>query len=175
VPEKVGIEDYTKTYNRLLSDAQNKLNDLNVKHAKTISDLQRQFSNINSSIAKLKREVPTDPERQKQIKTEIASLTVRKGAVQKQITDENTWYGWDSTRLEQDVKNNQTQLDNLGEQEKNLLDNIETVQGYVSVQWMSVWQMINIYIPYLWVWVVGVCVLLFIFSYFSKRRTINAW
>ncbi len=175
LPEKVGIEDSAKTHSRLLSDAQDKLKDLNVKHTKTIADLQRSLNNINGILAKFRAEVTTDTIRQKQIKTEISSLVARQGAVQKQITDENTWYGWDSTRLEQDVKNNQTQLDNLGEQEKNLLDNVETVQGYVSVQWMSLWQMINIYIPYLWAWVVGAIVLLLIFNYFSKRRTITAW
>jgi hypothetical protein len=175
LPEKVGIEDSTKTYSKLLSDAQEKLKDLNEKHAKTIAGLQRDLNNINGRIAKLKAEVTSDPERQKQIKTEISNLVVRQRAVQKQIADENTWYGWDSTRLEQDVKNNQTQLDSLGTQEKNLVDTVETVQGYVSVQWMSLWEMINIYIPYLWAWVVGLCFLLLIFNYFSKRRTINAW
>lgn len=175
LPQKVGLEDSTKTYAKLLSDAQDKLKDLNAKHAKTIADLQRQLNNINGIVAKLKAEVTTDPERQKQIKTEISSLTVRKVALQKQISDENTWYGWDSTRLEQDIKNNQSHLDNLDVQEKNLLDNVETVQGYVSVQWMGVWEMVNIYIPYLWVWVIGLCVLLLIFNYFSRRRTISAW
>ncbi len=175
LPEKVQIEDSAETSSKLLSDTQDKLKELNAKHAKTIADLQKNLNSINAQIAKLKAEVTTDPERQKQIKAEISNLTNRKGTVQRQISDENTWYGWDQTRLEQDVKNHQTELDNLAKQDKQLDQNVETVQGNINIQWISFWEMLNMYVPYFWAWILGLCGFALIFNYFSKRRTIKAW
>lgn len=175
LPEKVGIENTTENVENSLEATKADLDSLTKKHNTVIADYQKQLNVVTINIQALRAEVTTDTVRQKQIKAEISSLVFRQGALQRQISDENKWYGWDSARLEQDIKIKQTQLDDLGTQETNLLDNVETVQGYVSVQWVSVWQMINIFVPYLWAWVIGFCILALIFNYFSKRRTINAW
>ncbi len=175
LPEKVAIEESTEVVNKNLIDLQDKLKEFTEKHGKTIAGLQRDLGSVNGRIAKLNAEVTSDPERQKQIKVEIAALAARQGVLQRQIISENNRYNFDKASMEQYIKSTQAKLDNLDTQEKNLLDNVETVQGYVAVQWISVWQMINIYIPHLWAWVVGAIVLLLIFNYFSKRRTIQAW
>ncbi len=172
LPEKVYLEDSAQSASKLLSDAQDKLKDLNEKHTKTIAGLQRNLNGVNASIAKLKTEVTTDPARQKQIKTEIASLSARRAAIQRQISDENTWYGWDKTRLEQDVKNNQSQLDALAKQDKQLDEHVETVQGNISIQWVSIPEMLEAHVPYYWAWVIGLCLLALIVNFFGKRRTI---
>ena len=174
LPEKVYIAESAETVNKNLTDFQTRLKELNDKHAKIIADLQRQVNGVVVRIAALRKEQATaNPERQKQITAEIASLGTRQGSLNRQISEENKYYGWDKTSLEQDIKNTQTQLDNLSKQDTQLNEKVETVQGSINIQWISIPEMADIYVPYYWAWIIGLCGLALIVNFFTKRRRIE--
>lgn len=175
LPEKVAIEESTEVVSKNLVDLQDKLKEFTEKHNRTITGLQRDLGSVNGRIAKLNAEVTTDPERQKQIKAEVATLTVRQGVLQRQIISENSRYNFDKASMEQYIKSTQAKLDNLSKQDKDLDEYVETVQGNINIQWMSIHEMLDIYVPYYWVWIIGLCILGLIARSLTKRRTIEAW
>ena len=78
------------------------------------------------------------------------------------------------------ITNNQTKInkDKLGDlntKDKDLIDNTNTVKGRVYLRWISMYQIISLYIPRLWIWagllVVGLIVLL----RYGRNRSIPSW
>lgn len=72
---------------------------------------------------------------------------------------------------EDQTKKTQAQIASLVGQDKELQDVAETVQGSIQLQWMGVFEMIHIYVPYFWLWIIIVAVLGICIRHYTKRRS----
>ena len=173
LPEKVAIEDSAKSAQELLASLESELATLSKQHNAEITGLQKQLNGVVASINKLRREVATSAARQEQIKRDLSRLYGTQASLQKQIAQEHQNFNTQEADIEYKIKETKLQIIDISQQDKNLLQDVETVEGRISVEWVSVFEMIQIYCPYYWVWILLVCALAFLFYYFSKRRTIK--
>ncbi|MBI2037456.1 MAG: DUF4349 domain-containing protein [Candidatus Magasanikbacteria bacterium] len=174
LPEKVIIEKSTETAKESLASLEGELAILTKEHNTRISDLQKQLNGVVASINRLRNEVTTSTVRQEEIKRDISRLSAVQQKLQRQITDENQNYNSQKFYLDDRIKNAKSEISNLAEQDQNLQDNVETVQGSVEVEWVSIFEIIKLYVPYYWAWVLSFCAIALAVNYFSKRRTIEA-
>ncbi len=93
--------------------------------------------------------------------TELASLT-------QQLANENARYTKELSNADANVTYAQKWQKAVQTQDKQLLENIATVTGTVSISWMSLWQMLQLYLPgYL---IPGIFAVLTLISLFYDRR-----
>ena len=173
LPEKIVIEQSLDTTNQSLVSWQESLSALSKEHEGHILYMQKQLNSIASRIAKLRMEVTSSTARQKEISTELSRLYAAQAETQKNIKEENEYYNSQKFYLEDQIKITQKQIANLVGQDKELQGAVETVQGSIQLQWVSVFEMINIYVPYFWLWVVSICIVIVLVRYYGKRRSVE--
>ena len=64
------------------------------------------------------------------------------------------------------------QLEALGQQDSALTENVETVQGSVSVQWIGIWETFTLYVPAFWLVVIFGAIIIFYFL-FGRRQALE--
>ncbi len=173
LPEKVIIEKSTETAKESLASLESALATLTKEHNTRISDLQKQLNGVVASINRLRREVTTSTVRQEEIKRDISRLSAVQQKLQRQMTDENESYDSQKFYLDEKIKNAKSEISDLAEQDQNLQDTVETVQGTIEVEWVSIFEIITLYVPYYWAWIISFCAIALAVNYFSKRRTIE--
>ena len=171
--QKVEIEKSTDSANESLAATEQELALLNKNHNRATADWQKQLAVIANSINNLQRENTTSTARQQQIDKELNRLYSVQSNIQKQFSNENQQYKSQKFYIEGRIKDAQSQLSNLEKQDEELQNTVETVQGSIEVEWVSVFDVIKIYMPHFWTWIIGLCILVLIFNYYSKQRVIN--
>lgn len=169
--EKVVIEKSLDTTNQSLVSWQESLSVLNKEHDGHILYMQKQLNDAASRIAKLRKEITSSTARQKEINAELSRLYAAQAETKKNITGENEYYNSRKFYLEDQIKINQNQLASLVGQDKELQDTVETVQGSIQLQWVSIFEVINIYVPYFWLWIIIIFVLVLLTRHYTKRRS----
>ncbi len=173
LPQKVAIEQSVEATNESLVALQKELADLTSRHNAEISSLQRQLNSALSSIKNLQSEVTTDTARLKEIVAAISQLNNRQWSLQKQISDKNYGYNSQKKYTEARIKDAQSRLTHLAKQDQALVDNVETIQGSITVQWVGAFDVIKIYSPHYWLWIIVFFALIFMFNSYNKRRVVE--
>jgi hypothetical protein len=173
LPEKVAIEQSTDSASASLVSVQQELATLNKNHSAIFANLQKQLNSVLNSINSLRREYTTSTVRQQQINKELARLYSVQSNIQTQLSSEDQQYKTQKLYFEGRIKDIESQLSNLDEQDQELQNTVETVQGSIEVEWVSVFAVVGMYVPYWWVWLIIICMGALIFNQYSKRRTID--
>jgi polyhydroxyalkanoate synthesis regulator phasin len=147
LPQKQHIENQTETTSQRLDTLETNRQSLINTHNARVTSLQRQINTYANSIAVLKSEATTSTVRQQEIDSSVASLEAKQRAVKQQLSNENAQYKSNLQYLDADIQSMKAQLANLGKQNQNLLNDVETVDGYISLQWISVFEVVNLYVP----------------------------
>ena len=112
-----------------------------------MASLSTQISSVSKQIAALDAEVSYDPARQAEIAAQKQQLTNRKISLQNQIATENKNYEQNLSSIDAQIRDSQTTLDSLRNQDQSLLDNVATVQGTISVNWIGIGELMDLYLP----------------------------
>jgi len=139
--QKVSIEEQQTQANKNLSDYQASRASLVSSHASTVASLQ---SRINAATS-----------------TELASL-------KQQLAYENSRYASQLKSLDANIKYAQEWVKAVQTQDKKLLDSVATVTGTVSIHWISLWEMLQLYLP--GYSIPGIFALLTVVSFWNDRR-----
>jgi hypothetical protein len=128
-----------------------------------VSSFQIQINSAANQLASLNRQ-PYSPENESQkrvLQNKIASLKL-------QLSQENTNFTINLNSLDAQIQTAESNLKKLDNQNTALLDNVATVQGTISISHLSVWRLINLYLPAHWLPIS--LVLAAIAAYFFHRR-----
>lgn len=145
--------DYTLKINNI----KNKIATVQGQISQIDKTISRNETAINSAtdqntIAALQRELDTLSQTRKVYNQQVASYN-------SEISNTTEIFKSQMVGLGMSLDSLGTTLTNLGVQETKFLDNVETVQGTVSISLITVWELLNTYSPVnLWV-VVGVIIL----------------
>jgi hypothetical protein len=114
-------------------------------HNNAVSSFQVQINSAANQLAGLNRQ-PYSPENENQkrvLQNRIASLKL-------QLSQENSNFTTNLNSLDAQIQTAESNLKKLDNQNTALLDNVATVQGTISISHLSVWQLINLYLPAHW-------------------------
>lgn len=173
LPQKVNIEDQTKTASSSLADYQSQKKNLTDKHNQTMAGYQSQISYYSNQVWNAQQELnqTTSTARQAELRSQISSANANWSRIKKLMDSANSDYNKKAAALDSQIKTQQTQLVSLKTQDTNLIDNVETVQGMISVNWISYGGIVQLYVPfYRWL-IAGAMLIVILAAVFGRGRS----
>jgi len=161
--QKVSIEEQQKQADKMLSDYKTERQRIVNVHTNDVKSLQSKIDTKTQELGILRAETSTP-----QILIQIQSLSDELSSLKQQLVKENSLYTTQLNNMDVSIKNTQDWQKAIQTQDKILLDNVATVTGTISIQWISLWDTIRVYLPGYWIPTIF-AVLSFI-SFLSDRR-----
>ncbi|OGN29363.1 MAG: hypothetical protein A3A33_01130 [Candidatus Yanofskybacteria bacterium RIFCSPLOWO2_01_FULL_49_25] len=128
LPQKQSIEQQQEEINQKLTAVKNQRASLITRHNRTIASLQAQLQSATG-----------DQER--------AQITA-------QIANENASYNKQLASLNSQINDYTAMLKNTDKQNTQLLNNVATVNGSISLRWIGVWEILDLYLGSYWISIV---------------------
>lgn len=163
LPQKVSIEEYQKQASSTLTDYQTSRKKLISSHASTVASLQSQIDSDANQMALLRAQTQTSD-----IQYQLQRLTDEWSSLKQQLINENSSYKYQLDTIDSNIKYTKDWQKSIGKQDQALLDNVATVNGTVSISWISLWDMAQAYLP--GYWIPAIFALLTILSFLWDRR-----
>jgi len=146
LPQKISIEEQQKQADTNLADYKTARQKLVSAHTSTVTSLQSRIGADTAQLTAL-RSVTQTPEILAQIQTVSADLS----SLQQQLARENASYTARLSEADRNIKYAEDWVKGVQTQDQTLLDNVATVTGTVSIQWISVWDCVRLYLPGYWI------------------------
>jgi len=170
LPQKQNIEKNTESSLTGLADLQEQKKNLTENHDRVVAEWQKGIDGILKNISDLRAEVTTSTARQQVIAEQVSGLIARKNYLSQKIARENIEFQNQLNLIDAGITNTNQNLDNLQNQDQQLLADVETVQGSVSVRWISVWDIVNLYVPVARLLMIGFALVIVWYFVFGRRQ-----
>ena len=146
LPQKQSIEEQQKQADATLADYKAARQRLVNTHTSTVRSLQAQIDADVQELASLRAQTQTYD-----IQIRIQSLSNEFSTLRAQLANENTSYSVQLKNADANIKNAQDWQTAVQKQGTALMDNVATVSGSVSIRWISLWEMAQLYLPGYWI------------------------
>jgi len=147
LPQKQSIEEQQKQAEKNLSQLKPDRDALIGAHNRTLISIQTQLQAIVDQLSVLQSATTTDPAAQARIAENIQELINESVRVKTLLATENRDYQTKLGNLDSQIKSAEDNVDNVKKQDQNLLDNVATIQGTISLSWISIWEILDLYLP----------------------------
>src|SRR3989338_260795 len=144
--QKVSIEEQQKQADATLAEYKAARQRLVNTHTSTVRSLQAQIDADVQELASLRAQTQTYD-----IQIRIQSLSNEFSTLRAQLANENTSYSVQFKNADANIKNAQDWQTAVQKQGTALMDNVATVSGSVSIRWISLWEMAQLYLPGYWI------------------------
>ena len=117
-------------------------------HNQNISSYYSRIDFLSREISALNLEYKTaTPVRQIEITKKIAELQKEISIIQSEITNENRSYQVKKSGIDTNVRYTEENLGYIEAQDKNFTEDVATVNGTISLKWISLWEVADTYSP----------------------------
>lgn len=171
LPQKQNIEQTQAQVEKNLADLNVSRKKIVSAHTSAVASLQSQINTDTSQQTALRAEITNDPVRQAQIANRQAELSAELASLRTRLANENANYSSNLNSIDQQIKYTNDNLTGVKKQDQNLLDNVATVNGTISFQWISLWEIAQLYLPGYWIPSIF-AVLAVLAFFFERRRTV---
>ena len=147
--QKQNIEEQTSNITNTLVNLKEQKKNLDSLHAKKITQINSSIASIKVQLAQVRASlsIATNPTVISSLQKEENSLIALDSSEKQKLSVENSSYNNQVRILESQITNAEQSLVNVNKKDSNFTDNIETVNGYVSARWVSVWELVVIFSP----------------------------
>lgn len=170
--QKVSIEDQTKDVEQQLAQLQVEKNQLTDAHNQTVAALQMQLSANSKERTRLVVEKQKYPEQAPALEARIAELDKIRNRLTVELRSENTAFANRLADLDAQTQAAESNKASLQKQDTQLMHTVATVRGNLSLTWISVWQLIDMYVS-LQLLVPSLLLVFAVVGYFFHRRRSN--
>lgn len=150
LPQKQSLEEQKKQAEQTLSELRSNRQSITRNHDETVSILQTQLTAIRDELTLLRAEKTDDPARKAVIAARIEELLRQENRFTLRLVNENASYAEKINALDQTIRNTEANLASITTQDQSILDTVATVRGTVSLNWISVREVIELYISLYW-------------------------
>ena len=144
--QKISIEEQQKQADATLLNYKTARQEIVKNHNNLVQTLQAQIDADNQQIAILR----AMPETQQTL-IQIQTLTNETSSLKQQILNENASYTVNLKNADMNIKYGEDWKKAVQTQDKALMDNVATVSGTISIQWISLWDITRLYLPAYWI------------------------
>ncbi len=162
--QKISIEDQQKQADTQLANYKTERQKIVSSHTSYAATLQAKIDKDNADLTSLRAQ-PETAQTLAEIKTISSDLAYQ----QKLLDSENVNYKNQLANADSNIKYTQDWQKAVQTQDKTLLENVATVSGTVSIQWISLWDSARVYLPGYSIPMIF-AVLAFISAMYDKRR-----
>ncbi|NVN97178.1 hypothetical protein HXX01_03025 [Candidatus Nomurabacteria bacterium] len=147
--EKQGIEGQLSDANQSLDSLISQRTELTNSHNKTSSSLSKDLDRINGELSKLSDNMLVEKNAQTLIslQNQKTLLNGQYADEKQKLIEENKNYVVTKQNLDQMISGESGSIKNIKKQDGQFTDNIETVNGYIVIEWCSFWEMATIFSP----------------------------
>ncbi len=152
--QKQIIEEQSSHAATTLEQLQESQSILTKKHNQTIANLkselaatQKKIAMVNSNIAAYLPPPSGDTGYLAEQNTQLTIYLNEEAQIKQKIDNENTNYQNQNKMLVDKIASTNNTIKDINTQDKKFTENIETVNGSISMQWISVWQLMKIFSP----------------------------
>ncbi|HCM43520.1 MAG: hypothetical protein UY39_C0003G0014 [Candidatus Kaiserbacteria bacterium GW2011_GWC2_49_12] len=164
LPQKQSIEEQQTQADSALADYKAARQKIVNAHASTIKSLQSQIVADAEELVSLRAQIQTP-----QIQAQIQAVYDEWSLLNQQLANENASYSSQLRNADANIAYAEKWQTAVATQDQALLDNVETVTGFVSLQWISLWTMAQLYLPGYWIPTIF-AVLAFLSYLWDRRR-----
>lgn len=150
LPQKQAIEKQRTQIQKSLDGLKTERQQLITAHNQAVLKIQSRLSDIAYELATLQAEPTQDPIQQAQIAALIQDLFSEQSTQNLRLANENSAYAKQKSSLDTQIKNYESSLAYTDTQDQNLLDTVATVRGTITLSWISVWEVVGLYLPEHW-------------------------
>ncbi|MBI2676744.1 MAG: DUF4349 domain-containing protein [Candidatus Yanofskybacteria bacterium] len=149
LPQKQSIEQQQKNAGETLTKLRSEKNSLISNHKKVVAQIQSKINEVDKRITavRIKLDVTNDPSQREILKAEERRLLDEKNTLEAELANENSNYSSKLYSLDLQIRENEAILDSAFKEDQKLVDTVATVRGTVSLGWISVWEIIRLYVP----------------------------
>lgn len=144
--QKVSLEDQTKDVEQQLAQLQVEKNQRTDAHNQTVFGLQAQLSANSKERNRLLAEKQSHPEQAETLETRIAELNKNQNRLNAELGNENAAFANRLADLGTQMQTMESNKASLQKQDTQLVNTVATVRGNLSLTWISVWQLIDMYV-----------------------------
>jgi hypothetical protein len=166
LPQKQSIEEQKKYVEESLAAVKAERQKFVAAHTSRVASLQSQLGTIVYELDRIRS--ITDPIARNQLAARENELVIDQINLQDQLSAENGSYAQELKYLDARIAGAQEGLKGVAKQDQNLLDTVATVRGTISIDWISVWEMIKLYVSP--TWMVVILLAAAVISFFVQRR-----
>lgn len=163
--QKVSIEEQQKQADTSLSEYKTMRQKIEKDHTNTVAWLELKIDDATQELTRLRAYEQTS-----QVLAEIASESEHQSSLKKALGIENASYTAQLRNIDENIKYAEEWQKAVQTQDQALLDNVATVTGTVSIQWISLWGTALLYLP--GYWIPAIFAMLAILSFMRDRRRI---
>ncbi|MCX6781570.1 MAG: hypothetical protein NTW66_00380 [Candidatus Magasanikbacteria bacterium] len=147
--EKISIEEQQTTANQELQRLEDRRQGVVDGYTKNINEWKTAVDTANRIIASLAREKTssTNTAKIQSLKLQIDREYAFRQTAQKNLNSFETQYKIDLETADQAIKNQQAVIDGLDSRDTALMQKTEIITGTISLQWIGVWGVLNLYLP----------------------------
>lgn len=147
--QKQSIEQQKETVTISLAERKNSQKNLTAQHTTTVNNLQKQLTDIQNQLVVVRASISntSDSNQLAILRNQEYNLSQQELSLKQSISSENTNYTISNQNIKNQISDLNLQLTNIGKQDVAFTDNIETVNGYISVNWISFWDMAKVFSP----------------------------
>lgn len=167
--QKVNIEDQTKDAERQLAQLQVDKNQLTDTHNQTVAALQVQLAANSKERARLLTEKQNHPDQAPALEAHIAELDRNRSRLNAELGSENAGFTNRLADLDAQTRTVESNKASLRKQDTQLVNTVATVRGNLSLTWINIWQLIDMYVSLQWL-VPALLLLVTVVSYLFHRR-----
>ncbi|KKW19976.1 MAG: hypothetical protein UY63_C0004G0061 [Parcubacteria group bacterium GW2011_GWA2_51_10] len=164
LPQKQSIEEQQKQADSTLADYKAARQKLVNAHASAVQSIQLQIDADTQLLVSLRAQTPTG-----EIQTQIQAVSHNLTTLKQRLENENASYAAQLSNADSNIKYAENWQTAVKTQDQVFLDSVATVTGSVSVQWISYWAMVQLYLPGYWIPAIF-AVLAFLSFLWDRRR-----
>lgn len=147
--QKQSIEQSSASITSTLDGLKKQKDALLARHNQEIGLVNGELTRIATSLVTTRASIGdnTDTQILASLRAQETSLVDQDATQRQKLATENSDYSAQKSALDSRIAATNASLTNVATQDSNFTDNIETVSGNVSVQWISYWQLAKIFSP----------------------------
>jgi hypothetical protein len=169
LPQKQSIEDQQQDTQNNLDRLRRERNGLRKSHEHKVASINSEIDAVAAEIASLQREVPDDWIGRMNIANRIRELQKKSIDLSNRLHNENDSFAGNLYSYTIQIRGNEGNLANLDKQDQNLIKTVATVRGVITLSWISIWEVIDSYIPLYW-FAIFLMALAVIFYFIHRRK-----
>jgi len=176
LPIKKNIEIKYSTQETTLNSLQLEKQNCIKKNSEVITELKKQLSNIKNNFSQVDLELKimtdtTTPE-YRELLNRRSNIYKQQTSIEQHIVYEDNNFKEKILTLDSQIKDSESSLVQIKEENQTLIDDVETISGSVSIEWISIFDSIKLYVPLpiLFVIFVGIIILIY---YFRPRKSLQ--
>lgn len=154
--QKQNIEERSDLTTKSLSDLQSEKSKAEAAHKKELAALQTQLNNLTTSVETMRTKLDTMPGVEEGSPEQVQAKMLQENYIntsnqitelKNKITQKTQTFTENKNNFNSAIAQFNNQLGEIKKDDKKFTENIETVNGSVSMQWVSIWQLAKVFSP----------------------------